>query len=475
MKQLTGPIPSAQTTGAKRSTALNRLPSLLLVHLLLVSALPSHGSETEVVFERIPHEDATPGFAFEKVPPPSVNDAATAATFTVVSGFPDQNGGGASVLHDGRVPANEDEPGANFFFRAGTEGGAIRVDLGRIAEVQQVNTYSWHAGSRGPQVYTVYFANSNSPKLDWVPQKDADPVQSGWTELARVDTRAPQGDMGGQYGVSLRNPNGILARSRYLLFDIRRTESRDPFGNTFYSEIDVLDARSPEPPKPVAWKNPARVLQVDQGKYLFTIDTSQTPDLTGWTETNLVPMIEKWYPEIVRMLPSPGFDAPSKVKVVFSNDMDGVADTAGGRIRCAGRWFRENLQGEATGAVFHELVHVVQSYGHTPAEKGSGVKVPGWLVEGIADYLRWYHFESDSHGADISRNGLNRVRFDGSYRITANFLDWAGRKYDPELVPKLNAAIRQDHYQEELWTKFTGQPLTDLGAEWKLGLRKGLE
>jgi len=29
---------------------------------------------------------------------------------------------------------------------------------------------------------------------------------------------------------------------RYLLFDISATEKEDPFGNTFYSEIDVIDA-----------------------------------------------------------------------------------------------------------------------------------------------------------------------------------------------------------------------------------------
>jgi len=434
-----------------------------------------HSAETEVVFERIANEDATPGFRFEKLPPPASNDAASTATFTLLSGVLDQNGKGCAILHDGQVPANEDEPGANLFFRAGTKGGAILVDLGKVVDVQQVNSYSWHAGARAPQVYTVYFASNATAKLDWVPNGDADAGQFGWSKLAQVDTRPTRGDMGGQYGVSLKNSGSLLGHIRYLLFDISRTESRDLFGNTFYSEIDVVDAKSKEPPKPIAWENRSRALQVTDGKYTFTIDTSQTPDLTNWTETNLVPMIEKWYPEIVRMLPSPGFDAPRKVKLVFSGDMNGVADTAGGRIRCAGRWFRENLQGEAVGAVFHELVHVVQSYGNAPAERRNGVKVPGWLVEGIADYLRWYHYEADSRGAEISRNSLDRARFDASYRVTANFLDWASRKHDPELVPKLNAAIRQGQYSEALWAEFAGRSLTELGAEWKLELKQKLE
>ena len=41
----------------------------------------------------------------------------------------------------------------------------------------------------------------------------------------------------------------------------------------------------------------------------------------------------------------------------------------------------------------HELVHVVQQYRRRP---------PGWLVEGIPDYIRWYLYEPQSRGAEIS-------------------------------------------------------------------------
>ena len=36
---------------------------------------------------------------------------------------------------------------------------------------------------------------------------------------------------------------GALGKYRYLLFDISRTESDDDFGNTFYSEIDVIEQK----------------------------------------------------------------------------------------------------------------------------------------------------------------------------------------------------------------------------------------
>ena len=50
--------------------------------------------------------------------------------------------------------------------------------------------------------------------------------------------------MGGQYGVSVADSNGAaIGRYRYLLFDIFRTESDDAFGNTFYSEIAVVEKK----------------------------------------------------------------------------------------------------------------------------------------------------------------------------------------------------------------------------------------
>src|SRR4051812_3150796 len=44
-----------------------------------------------------------------------------------------------------------------------------------------------------------------------------------------------------------------------------------------------------------------------EGKYQFTIDTSETPDLTEWADTKLAPVVKEWYPKLVEMLPSEGF------------------------------------------------------------------------------------------------------------------------------------------------------------------------
>jgi hypothetical protein len=207
------------------------------------------------------------------------------------------------------------------------------------------------------------------------------------------------------------------------------------------------------------------------GKYQFTIDTSETPDLTEWADTKLAPVVKEWYPKLVEMLPSDGFTAPATFSITFRQNMGGVANTGGTRINCAGRWYRQNLKGEAIGSIVHEMVHVVQQYGYGGGRRNPGApRNPVWLVEGIPDYIRWFKYEPQTHGADI-RNP-DRARYDGNYRISANFLNFAVEKYDPEIIQKLNAALRQRKYNDDLWKELTGKTVQELNDEWKASLKK---
>lgn len=132
--------------------------------------------------------------------------------------------------------------------------------------------------------------------------------------------------------------------------------------------------------------------EVKTGKYEIVFDTSETPELRPWVDAALRPVCQKWYPRIVAMLPSEGYTAPRRFTVTFRKEMKGVAYTTGTRIVCAADWFGKNLKGEAAGAVVHEMVHVVQQYRQV---KG-GNRNPGWLVEGMADYIRWFKYEPPS-------------------------------------------------------------------------------
>ncbi len=406
---------------------------------------------------------ATEEFQFDDVPPPSATDAANEATFRAVVGDADSNGAELRCLYDGRLPAGEDEPDDNFFFAAGSDGGRLLIDLGKAVDVKQFNTYSWHRDTRGPQVYKLYANEDAGDSVRFRGVRRGDPAERGWTLLAQVDTREEGDEPGGQYGVSIRDSEGgALVSARFLLLIIEATETDDPFGNTFFSEIDVVDgqehAPAPEPP-------PVEVLEVE-GDVQIEFDVSETPDLKPWVDETLKPTCAEWYPKIVAMLPSDDYEAPRRFRITFHADMEGVAHCAGTSIHCAARWFRDNLDGEAPGAVVHEMVHVVQQYGRARGRERN----PGWMVEGLADYIRWFLYEPENKR---TKPNPDRAKYIDSYRITAAFLDYVVRDHDGACIEKFNAAMRNGEYSETLWQEYTGKSIDELWANYVETLREG--
>jgi hypothetical protein len=212
------------------------LSTVAALFTLTVSA----NAQVKVTADHNPNTTASSVFKFKNVPPPSKDDAASRATMLLVEGDVDGNGADLSALIDGVLPTEEDEPAKNFFFNAGTGGGRLRMDLGSVIEIAQVNTYSWHPNTRGPQVYKLWASDGNDQKFNGTPKSNIDPATCGWKLIAVVDTRSKEGNDGGQFGVNVTDSRGSLGKYRYLLFDCYVTETVDEYGNTFYSEIDVL-------------------------------------------------------------------------------------------------------------------------------------------------------------------------------------------------------------------------------------------
>jgi hypothetical protein len=193
-----------------------------------------------VVFSHNPNSSATREFKFENVPSPVKDDAASTAKLTLIDGDIDAGSAPLTALTDGRLPADEDEPAVNLYFSAGSSGGRFRMDLGAPIDVAQINSYSWHPNSRGPQLYKLYAATGSEAALNLAPKRGVDPATCGWRFIATVSTLPQKGDDGGQYGVSVSDSSGSLGKYRFLLFDCYVTELYDNWGNTFYSEIDVV-------------------------------------------------------------------------------------------------------------------------------------------------------------------------------------------------------------------------------------------
>ncbi|HEV8378804.1 MAG TPA: basic secretory protein-like protein [Tepidisphaeraceae bacterium] len=200
---------------------------------------------------------------------------------------------------------------------------------------------------------------------------------------------------------------------------------------------------------------PATTQAATQPVYEISIEC-EVPELQEWADS-LRPIVEKWYPRIVQTLPSEGYAAPRKFTIHVRNAR-GVAYTAGTHIVCAAEYFKNHQ--DDRGAVVHELVHVAQQY--------RSRSNPGWLVEGLADYIRWFKYEPANKRP---RPRPDRAKYTDSYRVTGAFLEWLAANKDHEIVVKFNAAMRQGHYKPELWQEYTGQTVDELWAEYIESLR----
>jgi hypothetical protein len=212
----------------------NLIPAILLAFAAIAPA------QVKITVDRNTSSEANAAFKFKHVPSPVKENAAAAATLRLIVGQADGNSANLKALVDGVLPSSEDEPEANFFFADGSDGGRFLLDFGHSVEIAQVNTYSWHPDTRGPQVYNLYASDGDGPNFNPQPDAATDPSRCGWKLIAAVDTRTDPDTDGGQYGVSITDARGTVGKFRYLLFDSVPTETDDDWGNTFFSEINVI-------------------------------------------------------------------------------------------------------------------------------------------------------------------------------------------------------------------------------------------
>lgn len=429
-------------------------------------SLSSAETNTRVL---IGHSREDVGFKLDPVPPPALNDAAAKAEFAVVSGRVDSNSGPLAVLNDGRIPSGNDEPRSNFFFA--TSGGTNRltIDLGKSMPLRGIATYSWHSGSRAGQKYRLYAAEGTAASFEKFPSGNVDPSAVGWVSVAEVDTsdKPP-----GQHAAAVHGLNGAsLGTFRYLLLEIFSNKDTRGFGNTFFSEIDVIPMEGPEI---VRIEPPKKEITVFDGEGVrITLDSTASPDLLPWFKGTAIPAMAKWYPQIAELIAIPGKTPPAPKAFTIElregqiiPGRDGIPGFASrDRIVVSSKFMRDQMKGEALGCLIHEMVHIVQF--------GSGQRAhrtaPVWFYEGATDYIRWFLFEPERNGAVI--RSPDRVKYSDSYRVTANFMDWVIKTHTKDLMEKVHIAIHNG-YSEDMWEKWTGKPVMELEKDWKAYLEE---
>lgn len=448
------------------------------VYLLLASGLVSLRAGPAMV--SIGSSPTNTAFSTETTQSPASNDAATGATFKVIAGTPDSNSAPLAALHDGNIPRSDDDPASNFFFSG---GGRILVDLGKPIDVATIASYSWHNGSRSAQFYQVYAADGSAKEFVPEPGAGVDPEKSGWKLIAKVDTTA---NKPGQHAASIASNTGqALGCFRYVLFDIQKNPKEARFNDTFFSEIDITDANGPTLERIQIPKIIKQVFASKDKQFHYTLDASEAPDLQEWSSKNLIPVLDEWYPKIIAMLPVDGVVPSHEITFTLKDTtrvpgMGGVpAYASGNSVVFNANFMRAQKSGEAIGAGIHEVVHVVQFGGRRErqAQAVGHLRPPTWVTEGVADYIRWFLYEPQSKGAEITLRNVHQAKYDDSYRVTANFFDWVIKNHEKDLMRKLNLATNTG-YSENLWKEWTGKTLPELGADWKqanlarLGLRE---
>jgi len=185
----------------------------------------------------------------------------------------------------------------------------------------------------------------------------------------------------------------------------------------------------------------------------ITIDVTDAPELKPWAEA-AQKLATEWFPHVTQLLATENYKAPKTLKFIFKKGIDAPAFATGDAITFKVEWIQQHP--DDFGMVIHEMTHIIQGYRRTPRDTG-------WLVEGIADYIRWWRYEPESKRTPIDPK---KASYRDAYRTTAAFLAYLAAKYDRNIVRYLDAGLRDGSYTAEIFEKSTGKKLDDLWAEF---------
>lgn len=192
-------------------------------------------------------------------------------------------------------------------------------------------------------------------------------------------------------------------------------------------------------------------------KVIVHLDVSEVSDSAKLVEwgTKAKELIEQWHQRTANLIPTKGFEVPTELWLKIRKSNHGVAATSGARISVSSGWIEKYP--EDIGCVYHELVHVIQDYKRR--------RVPGWMTEGIADYLRWAIYEGKPQNWFPFKDKPQGYK--ASYRVTGGFFLWLESDRCPGIVNKINTAIRRGIYKNEtFFVQESGSTLDELWTDY---------
>jgi len=190
---------------------------------------------------------------------------------------------------------------------------------------------------------------------------------------------------------------------------------------------------------------------VNRGNYTL-IFKSEDADFSADTKRRMIDAFFTVYPEEASR-----FNVKAARCVTFFIDptYNGVAETGNGICRYNPRWLKSHP--EDIDVVTHEVMHIVQDYRYDG---------PGWLTEGIADYVRYSYGVNNLKSRWTLPDYRPGQSYTNAYRITARFLLWVEKNKTKQIVDRLDAALRNGSYRPGLWKELTGRSVDELWQEY---------
>lgn len=186
------------------------------------------------------------------------------------------------------------------------------------------------------------------------------------------------------------------------------------------------------------------------GRFSFTVDCTEAPDLVDWATNRLQRVVEVWYGRLADDFASPGFKPRPSISYRLRKDMKVPGLKHGTTVDLNIGWIRKHPDNVKLGMVIHETWHTLQLYKS---------KCPTWLSEGITDWVRYYHYEK----SPVKVN-WRKAKVDAGYGKTAAFLEWCRKKHGSDFVHTLIADLRSGAYDGGWWLRKTGRTLEELSA-----------
>ena len=229
---------------------------------------------------------------------------------------------------------------------------------------------------------------------------------------------------------------------------------------------------SPIAPKPIPRQPPHPLYRLEltnlahPGAVVFLANV----DLTTLLSDAVKNVITVLYPSSPSSSASPAIPSVRSITLVLKPE-GGVANTTGldyddehKRITLSTEYIahvaQQRVKEEILGVVTHEMVHCWQW-------AALGTAPPG-LIEGVADWVRLRcdlsppHWKQEADGT-----------WDAGYQHTAYFLNYLEQRFGTGTVPRINATLRGERYDEKsFWKGLFGREVASLWRDYRKHLEE---